>query len=954
MKTLRHCYLLVAFFFATGLGSARAQVATAATPLDPAISNFNDDTRSVTDAAGNTYVAGSYGNSPATVGSTTLPATPAGIHNGFLAKVGPTGVVQWAIAGISQQNVGVQALALDPVGNVYIAFKEDSLSGIRSTFTFGNRTVAYAGNLLAKVTPAGSVVSVFYLHRRVFGPLPEITALAADATGNCYLSAVGDAGTYLNYLPFPGNTGATSSLIARFSATNGLTLVRSMGATAAASGPNYLRLNDLQLATNGDLYCEGELNGTLTLNTAPTVVLSGDGNFVARLSTAGAGRWGVLSSTNLASLLTESKNVKIAVSSTGAVYVAGVTINSNFTYGGLPVGLGGYVVKISKSGIPQWAHATETVPDYFRVETTRNATRIALDAAGNVYRLGVLALPSATFGNITLPHPIAGTGATPLAAFYLVSYDSTGTVRWARTANSVPAPTNPADYVHNGTGLGVDQNGNVYLLNSLPAGPTGSGQLQLDNQVLGFGYTVVRLEQAARVSGTIYLDQNNNGQRDAGEVPFPYPQVVADVAQNRAFSSTAGTGEYSFYGPAGAGYSISIPSPHSSYTLGAPTVRTGTLPAVGYPVTGLDFGLVPVANQTDVRVTLTPYSVARPGFTTRYRLTVENVGTTVASGTATVTLDSRMAYISSTPSASRTGQVLTWTYASLAPFARQEYEVLFSLPTNTVSGTVLNSTAAAPLTADVAPADNTAALAQTVVAPYDPNSMEVNYERLTPAQVSAQQPLDYTIHFQNLGTAAAATVVLSDTLDFRKLNLASLLLVAQSHSCIWSLATAGPDKGLLTVRFANINLPERNTDVIRSQGFVRFRVQPRTTLTVGEVIPNHAGIVFDYNAPVITNVATTTVFQATAALARHDAPAWTAYPNPATDAISIDTDLATAGNVAIELLDVLGRPLRQQILTAPAGPLRRLVDLHGLAAGVYLLRLTPPTGPATSRRVVLH
>ncbi|MFC7666699.1 T9SS type A sorting domain-containing protein [Hymenobacter humi] len=239
-----------------------------------------------------------------------------------------------------------------------------------------------------------------------------------------------------------------------------------------------------------------------------------------------------------------------------------------------------------------------------------------------------------------------------------------------------------------------------------------------------------------------------------------------------------------------------------------------------------------------------------------------------------------------------------------------------------------------------------------MVAAYDPNAIEVNYQRLTPAQVVAQQPLDYTIHFQNLGTASAFTVVLSDTLDFPKLNPATLELVAQSHNCLWSLTSTGPNTGLLTVRFLDINLPERNVDVLRSQGFVRFRVQPRPSLVLGEVIPNRASIVFDYNEAIPTNTATTTVFLATAALARHAAPAWEAYPNPATDAITVTAELAAAGLVRLELLDVLGRVVRQQTLTASAGPLRQTLDLRGLAPGMYVLRITPPTGPATSRQVV--
>jgi len=207
----------------------------------------------------------------------------------------------------------------------------------------------------------------------------------------------------------------------------------------------------------------------------------------------------------------------------------------------------------------------------------------------------------------------------------------------------------------------------------------------------------------------------------------------------------------------------------------------------------------------------------------------------------------------------------------------REFDVLFSLPTNTVLGTQFLSTASAPLPNDLTPDDNTASAQQTVTGSFDPNDITVNFQRLTPAQVAARLPLDYTVRFQNMGTDTAFTVVVNDTLDFRKLNVASLQLVAQSHNCFWSLSGTG----LLTVRFLNINLPHRNQDVIRSQGFVRFRVQPRPTLAVGEVIPNHAGIVFDYNAAIRTNTATTTVFVVTAALARHNAgPSGAPTPTP--------------------------------------------------------------------------
>jgi hypothetical protein len=173
-------------------------------------------------------------------------------------------------------------------------------------------------------------------------------------------------------------------------------------------------------------------------------------------------------------------------------------------------------------------------------------------------------------------------------------------------------------------------------------------------------------------------------------------------------------------------------------------------------------------------------------------------------------------------------------------------------------------------------------------------------------------------------------------------------LIAQSHNCVWSLT----GRGLLTVRFPGIKLTYRNIDVLRSQGFVRFRVRPRPTLAVGDIVPNKADIFFDYNAPVRTNTATTTVMLTSAAVASHTAAAWNAYPNPATDAVTVAADLATAGPVRLDLLDGLGRSVRHEIFAAPAGPLRQTLDLRDLAPGFYVLRLTPPTGPASSQPLV--
>ena len=933
MKTLRYLPLLVLLLF-NSLPSANAQVfewAKLARNLSRRYpSGYTQAT--TTDLAGNAYTSVRFRDSVRVGGQRLVAAGAADV----LVKYDSTGQVAWTrqLRGIVFDQGG---LAADPVtGSLFMSGQ--LLPGA----TWNGAAVPGGGPntyFYAKCSPAGALL---WTNIR---PFLAGSVLAADDLGNCYL---------FGKARFPGQFGGLSidSSSVSLVQVNGagsaqwLRTIRGYSPPSAPSGGSGLTVfRGLGPKPGGGVLVFGQFYtalyygpGTTPAQTKPPTAAN-PVNFLANVDATGNLLWSRMPTLGLVTAATAD--------AAGNYYVAG---NFPAPAPAPPTGFGssGVVAKFNAAGTQQWLRTQlsnygPANPVNFPVASRR----VAVDNGGNVTILVeglTLAGASTVLGTLALRAP-----------FNVVHFDAQGQEQWVANDWYAGATSPRAPYL-NGVGLGLDGRGNVYYTSEISGDSAHlAPAVQLGTHTLvGVGVVVSRIgTRHNTVTGRIYLDQNGNGQRDAGEAPFPLPLVVTSVQAGISMLATPdAAGNYRMVAAPGT-YSASVPQLPASYTISQPTsaAYAGTFPGYGGLDSAQHFGIRPIANQADVRVTLTPYGAVRPGFTTRYRVTVENVGTTtVASATTTATLDSRMAYISSTPGGSRAGQAVTWTYAGLAPFARREFDVLFSLPTNTPLGTALSTTASAPLAADVVPADNTATAPQTVTGSFDPNDITVNYQRLTPAQVAAQLPLDYTIRFQNMGTDTAFTVVITDTLNFRKLNVASLMLVAQSHSCIWSLS--GTD--LLTVRFLNIKLPHRNQDVIRSQGFVRFRVRPKTTLAVGEIIPNHAGIVFDYNAPVLTNTATTTVAQATAALARHDAPAWTAYPNPATDAISIAADLPTAGPVRIELLDVLGRPLRRQLLTAPAGPLRQLVDLHGLAAGVYLLRLTPPTGPATSRRVVLR
>jgi len=108
--------------------------------------------------------------------------------------------------------------------------------------------------------------------------------------------------------------------------------------------------------------------------------------------------------------------------------------------------------------------------------------------------------------------------------------------------------------------------------------------------------------------------------------------------------------------------------------------------------------------------------------------------------------------------------------------------------------------------------------------------------------------LEYHIRFQNTGTDTAFTVVLRDTLS-EYLDPTTIRFGTSSHEYIPELL----GNGILKFTFENILLPDSSTNLIESNGFIKFTIQQQEGNVPGTVIENSAGIYFDFNEPVITN-----------------------------------------------------------------------------------------------------
>lgn len=111
--------------------------------------------------------------------------------------------------------------------------------------------------------------------------------------------------------------------------------------------------------------------------------------------------------------------------------------------------------------------------------------------------------------------------------------------------------------------------------------------------------------------------------------------------------------------------------------------------------------------------------------------------------------------------------------------------------------------------------------------------------------------LEYHIRFQNTGTDTAFLVVIRDTLS-SFLDLTTIRAGASSHNYDWELLNGN----VLKFTFDDIMLPDSNVNEATSHGFVKFKITQQPDNLPGTLITNQAGIYFDFNAPVITNMTT--------------------------------------------------------------------------------------------------
>jgi hypothetical protein len=132
-----------------------------------------------------------------------------------------------------------------------------------------------------------------------------------------------------------------------------------------------------------------------------------------------------------------------------------------------------------------------------------------------------------------------------------------------------------------------------------------------------------------------------------------------------------------------------------------------------------------------------------------------------------------------------------------------------------------------------------------------------------------------------------------------------LQILSSSHPCTWTLK--GP--GIVEFFFPDIWLPWFEPD---KHGFVKFSVQPKRTLELGDVVENTAFIYFDFNPAIVTNTVGTTVGYPTATRNPEKLEVLRFQPNPAADYVRVYWANAPVGINRVRLYDLEGRTLMDE------------------------------------------
>ena len=468
----------------------------------------------------------------------------------------------------------------------------------------------------------------------------------------------------------------------------------------------------------------------------------------------------------------------------------------------------------------------------------------------------------------------------------------------------------------------------------------------IQNALTNFGYANCHVNSYCSFTpgGTFYTiqgnskyDENNNGC-DIADINFPNLKFSFNDGTNTGNLISDESGAYRYDVQYGT-HTVTPILENPAYFVVSPTTATVTFPTQSSPFQQV-FCVSAVGTHDDLEVVVVPTNSARAGFDVNYKIIYKNKGNHTQSGSVNLAYDDTVLdLVSVNPSFnSSSTNNLSWSFSNLHPFETREITLTMNLnsPTETpplTNGSILNYTATIAGSTDETPDNNVSTLNQTVFNSLDPNDKTcLEGNTVSPSMIGHY--VHYVIRFENTGSVNAENIVVKDMIDATKYDIDSLVPLSGSASYVTRITNTNKVEFI----FENINLP---FDDANNDGYVAFKIKTKSNLVVGDTFSNSSSIYFDYNFPIVTNTATTTI-QVLAVQDFEFNNYVTISPNPAKNELNFQTKNEIQLS-SLSIYNTMGQLVL--VITEPDNS----IDVASLKTGSYFIKIISDKGTSSSK-----
>lgn len=489
-----------------------------------------------------------------------------------------------------------------------------------------------------------------------------------------------------------------------------------------------------------------------------------------------------------------------------------------------------------------------------------------------------------------------------------------------------------------------------YSVTFIATGPDGSADTLIQNNM------ITAVDNCGNLQGDVYIDNNSNCIFDSGDSTnlYLYLLVSSVPSGSNYYCVTDAYGHYSINIPAGT-YDVSILSVLNYIPLYPSCPTSGIISNVSVTTSGTaiaNFAVsCPPGHDLSAQLTIThgifPTSI---GYLHPYVL---NQSCTSVPASVTLILDPMVNYMgvcnpTFTPTVN--GDTLTWTFSSSTTYMNW-YQWYFGGgciqiigdPGLQVGDSVCFTMIVDPIAGDVNPANNTVVLCRPALVSFDPNAKHVLPAGTGPeGYIGQNTTFEYMLEFQNTGTTAARDIFLIDSLD-TDLDLSTFVVTGSSHFMQPYILPGG----VLKFDFPDIWLIDSTADEPNSHGWVTYTIAAKPNLPNLTEITNIAGIYFDFNPPVMTNMTLNTILDP-ASVNEINSNEASIFPNPASSTVQIV--LSKESNAVYTLTDLAGKI----VLTGKMQGRTATINVNELPQSVYLLNVSTAEGSSVHKVMVQH